>query len=434
MIITIIIARLVEKILRLFGRGATTFPGKIALALNKNILKQLSENVKIIIITGTNGKTTTARIVEEGLKTAGKSYFLNRSGANLITGITTSFLMNCKINGKCKYEYAVVECDENALRKVSLYLDADILAVTNIFRDQLDRYGEVSHTLEAIKAGAQNMKNAVLVLNADDPLSFSLSSLNKKYYTFGINISLSLGGRSDSDYCIFCKSPYKYKSRIYSQLGDFYCTGCGYKRESPNLSVEEIIELKSDYSKVFANLNGKNAILKINLGGAYNIYNALCASAVLSVAGLTKDEIETAVSSFSGAFGRMEQFGDIRILLVKNPTGLTQAVDYIYRLDFDNVVFVLNDNEADGCDVSWIWDADIKINPNVKHIYTFGIRSGDMALRLKYAGLNPEIIKSHSQFHNICKSGKTAVVPTYTAMMKLRPYFAKLYNKERFWK
>lgn len=434
MIITIIIARLVEKILRLFGRGATTFPGKIALALNKNILKQISENVKIIMITGTNGKTTTARIVEEGLKTAGKSYFLNRSGANLITGITTSFLMNCKINGKCKCEYAIIECDENALKKVSLYLDADILAVTNIFRDQLDRYGEVSHTLEAIKAGAQNMKNAVLVLNADDPLSFSLSSLNKKYYTFGINISLSLGGRSDSDYCIFCKSPYKYKSRIYSQLGDFYCTGCGYKRENPNLSVEEIIELKSDFSKVFVCFNGKNAILKINLGGVYNIYNALCASAVLSVAGLTEGEIETAVSSFSGAFGRMEQFGDIRILLVKNPTGLTQAVNYIYQLDFDNVVFVLNDNDADGRDVSWIWDADIKINPNVKHIYTFGIRSGDMALRLKYAGFNPEIIKSHSQFHNICKSGKTAVVPTYTAMMKLRPYFAKLYNKERFWK
>lgn len=434
MIITIIIAKLIEKILRLLGRGATTFPGKIALALNKNILKQISENVKIIIITGTNGKTTTARIVEEGLKIAGKSYFLNRSGANLITGITTSFLMNCKINGKCKCEYAIIECDENALKKVSLYLDADILAVTNIFRDQLDRYGEVSHTLEAIKTGAQNMRNAVLVLNADDPLSFSLSSLNKKYYTFGINISLSLGGRSDSDYCIFCKSPYKYESRIYSQLGDFYCTGCGYKRESPNLSVEEIIELKSDFSKVFACFNGKNAILKINLGGVYNIYNALCASAVLSVAGLTEGEIETAVSSFSGAFGRMEQFGDIRILLVKNPTGLTQAVNYIYQLDFDNVVFVLNDNDADGRDVSWIWDADIKINPNVKHIYTFGIRSGDMALRLKYAGLNPEIIKSHSQFHNICKSGKTAVVPTYTAMMKLRPYFAKLYNKERFWK
>lgn len=434
MIITIIIAKLIEKLLRLLGRGATTFPGKIALALNKNILKQISANVKIIIITGTNGKTTTARIVEEGLKTAGKSYFLNRSGANLITGITSSFLMNCKINGKCKYEYAVVECDENALKKVSLYLDADILAVTNIFRDQLDRYGEVSHTLEAIKTGAQNMRNAVLVLNADDPLSFSLSLLNKRYYTYGINIPLSLGGRSDSDYCIFCKSPYKYKSRIYSQLGDFYCTGCGYKRENPNLSVEEIIELKSDFSKVFACFNGKNAILKINLGGVYNIYNALCASAVLSLAGLTEGEIEAAVSSFSGAFGRMEQFGDIRILLVKNPTGLTQAVDYIYQLDFDNVVFVLNDNDADGRDVSWIWDADIKINPNVKHIYTFGIRSGDMALRLKYAGFNPEIIKSHSQFHNICKSGKTAVVPTYTAMMKLRPYFAKLYNKERFWK
>lgn len=434
MIITIIIAKLAEKLLRLFGRGATTFPGKIALLLDRNILKKISKNVKIIIITGTNGKTTTARIVEEGLRVAGKSCFINRSGANLITGITTAFIMNCTVTGKCKSEYAVIECDENALKKVSLYLDADYLAVTNIFRDQLDRYGEVSHTLEAIKTGAENMKNAVLVLNSDDPLSFSLSALNRKYYTYGINIPLSLGGRGDSDYCVFCKAPYKYNYRTYSQLGDFYCTECGYKRENPDFSVCDVLELKPDYSEVFACANGKNAILKINLGGVYNIYNAMCALSVLSLSGLTEQELEKSLSCFSAAFGRMECFGDIRILLVKNPTGLTQALNYIYPMEFDNIIFVLNDNDADGRDVSWIWDADIKINDKAKGVYAFGIRSGDMALRLKYGGYEPEIIGSYDEFHRICKSGSTAIIPTYTAMMRLRPYFAKLYKKERFWK
>lgn len=434
MIITIIIAKLAERLLRLFGRGATTFPGKIALLLNRNILKQISKNVKIIIITGTNGKTTTARIVEEGLRVAGKSCFINRSGANLITGITTSFIMNSTVTGKCKSEYAVIECDENALKKVSLYLDADYLAVTNVFRDQLDRYGEVSHTLNAIKTGAQNMKNAVLVLNADDPLSFSLSALERRYYTYGINVPLSLGGRGDSDYCFFCKAPYKYNYKTYSQLGDFYCTECGYKRESPDFCVYDVLELKPDYSAVFASVSGKNAILKINLGGVYNIYNALCALSVLSLAGLSEEKLEKALSCFSAAFGRMECFGDVRILLVKNPTGLTQALNYIYPMDFDNVIFVLNDNDADGRDVSWIWDADIKINDKTSGIYAFGIRSGDMALRLKYGGYEPQIIKSYDEFHRICKSGATAVIPTYTAMMRLRPYFAKLYKKERFWK
>lgn len=434
MLITIIIAKLCEKILRLIGRGATTFPGKIALLLKKDILKYLSRNVKIIIITGTNGKTTTARIIEEGLLKSGKSYFINRSGANLITGITTSFLLNCSVKGICQKEYAIIECDENALKKVSLYIDAEILVVTNIFRDQLDRYGEVSHTLSAIRAGAENMPSAKLVLNADDPLSFSLSRLDNVHISYGINSPLSLGGRGDSEYCIFCKSPYKYRYRTYSQLGSFYCEDCGYAREKPQFAAEEIIEQNSDYSTIFADLQGKTALLRVNLGGVYNIYNALAAAAALAALNLSVPKIETALSDFSGAFGRMESFGSTRMLLVKNPAGFTQTMHYIYPLKITNLVFVLNDKDADGKDVSWIWDAEIRINDNVENIYTFGIRSGDMALRLKYAGYNPSVIKSYNEFYRITEAENTVIIPTYTAMMALRPYFAQKYKKDAFWK
>lgn len=263
MIIAVIISKIIEKVLRFFGKGATTLPGKAALFFKKDILKRLSKNVKVIIITGTNGKTTTARMVENGLKISGKSYFINRSGANLITGITTSFIMNSNVFGKCKKEYALIECDENALKKVSAYIDAEILLVTNIFRDQLDRYGEVSSTLEAIKTGAMNMKGCTLVLNADDPLSFSLSRLGNKYMTYGINIPLSLGGKGDADNCIFCKNPYQYKYKTYSQLGSFMCCNCGYKRKNHSFLLMKLLSRMQTVQLCSQALTEKTVCLKL---------------------------------------------------------------------------------------------------------------------------------------------------------------------------
>lgn len=434
MFIAVAAAKIAEKILRFFRRGATTLPGKIALFFKKDILRNLSENVKIIMVTGTNGKTTSARIIEEGLRKSGKSYFMNRSGANLITGITTAFIVHSNVFGRCKKEFALIECDENALKKVSLYLQADILLVTNVFRDQLDRYGEVSSTLSAIKTGAENMPRCKLILNSDDPLTFSLSRIQNSYYTYGINVPVQMGGKGDTDYCLFCRSQYKYKYKTYSHLGSFYCENCGYKRERPLYCVEEIMETAADYSTVFADLNGKNALLKINLGGIYNIYNAIGAAAALSVAGCDVSAIENALSGFGGAFGRMENFGKTRMLLVKNPAGFTQTMNYIYPLEISNLIFVLNDKDADGRDVSWIWDAEIKISDRVRNIYAFGIRSGDMALRLKYEGYEPQIIESYEQFYALTDEENTVIIPTYTAMMALRPYLAQKYKKDEFWR
>ena len=434
MFIIILMVKTVQKILKIFGKGATTLPGRIALFFKKDILKHLSKNVRVIMITGTNGKTTTARIVEEGLKISGKSYFLNRSGANLITGITTSFISNSNIFGRCKKDYAVIECDENALKKVSVFIDADFLVVTNVFRDQLDRYGEVSSTLNAIKTGAENMKNCTLVLNTDDSLSFSLSRLGNNYISYGVDCPAQYGGRGDNEYCVFCKTKLKYDYKIYSHLGSYACSFCGYKRENPQYSVTEILQLDSDSSVVFANLNGKNAVLRINLGGIYNVYNALAAGAVLAEIGIAARQIEQALSGFEGAFGRMEDFGKTKMLLVKNPAGFTQTMNYVLNLNAENLVFVLNDNKADGSDVSWIWDAEINVGASVKNIYAFGIRSGDMALRLKYEGFDVHVIDNYKQFYEICERDKTVIIPTYTAMMALRPYLAQKHKKEVFWK
>lgn len=435
MIITIIIAlvRLCEKLLRLFGRGATSFPGKLALFLKKDILKSLSRGVRIIAVTGTNGKTTTCAMIESALKKAGVSCFLNRSGANLITGVTAAFIANCNLFGRCRYDCAVLECDENALKKISLYIDAQILVVTNIFRDQLDRYGEVSSTLAAIKEGAGNMKNALLVLNADDPLTFSLSRLGNPYVSFGISKRLSLGGRGESEFCPFCGTAYEYAFRTYSQLGGFYCPSCGYARETPDYSAEEVFLQDPDTSSFFAVFRGKAALVSVNLGGIYNVYNALAAAAALREFGVGLSDVENALSEFGGAFGRMERFENVRMLLVKNPAGFTQTVNYIKPLAVHNLIFVLNDNDADGKDVSWIWDAQIDIGDHVENVYAFGIRSGDMALRLKYAGIQAKIIKNYDEFKKITSQPDTVIIPTYTAMMALRPYFAHRSGKKEFW-
>lgn len=278
------------------------------------------------------------------------------------------------------------------------------------------------------------MKNCVLILNADDPLTYSLSRLPNRCYTYGVNVPLQMGGRSDSDYCIFCKTRYKYHYKTYSHLGNFYCENCGYQREKPAFSADAVIETNADSSSVFVNLNGKSLLFKINLGGAYNIYNSIGAAAVLSVLGLDINTVESTLANFGGAFGRMENFGTTKMLLVKNPAGFTQTMNYIYPLKIKNLIFVLNDNPADGRDVSWIWDADIRINESVENIYAFGIRSGDMALRLKYEGYPVKIINSYEEFYALTDEENTVIIPTYTAMMALRPYLAQKFKKDEFWK
>ena len=422
----IFFTKLITKIMNLLGYGATTLPGRIALFFKPDILAKLSKGVKVIVITGTNGKTTSARIVEEGLKEAGKSYFINRSGANLITGITASFIMNCTNSGKCTKEYAVIECDENAFRTVSKYLKAKVVLVTNVFRDQLDRYGEVSHTLSAIRESVDNLPEATLVINADCSLTNTLKRENT--VTYGVSVPLNFTSDvRDGTRCIHCKHELKYDYFTYAHLGKYRCPGCGYERGTPDYNVTDIIETTPDSTTVM--ING-TTLAKINLGGVYNVYNGVGAYAGLVALGIDSDTALHALEKFNGAFGRMEKFGNVRMILVKNPAGLTQTCRYINSFKGDKtIIFCLNDNAADGRDISWIWDADIDVSGK---IYAAGKRSGDMALRLKYNGIDAEI--TDNVLETVLKlSGDVFVVPTYTAMMKMRPEFAHHFEKEEFW-
>lgn len=452
-LLSCLVCRFVHFVLQRLGRGATTLPGKIALKVKRNVLADLSKNVKVIIVTGTNGKTTSCRIIEEGLKVAGKTYFINKSGANLITGITSSFIMNSTITGKSKYEYAIVECDENAFREVSRYIRADVVLVTNVFRDQLDRYGEVTHTLNAIKESVKNLKDAVICLDADCSLTYSMSKeIPNKIVTFGVNVPFDKDAKapeiSDAKYCIFCKNEYDYTYHTYGHLGGFSCSNCGYSRPQPDFAVTSVEELKQNHSIVVASFNGNENIVKVNIGGAYNVYNAIGCAAGLSALGISDGDIIKALEGFNGAFGRMEQFtsGDnkINIILVKNPAGFSQTMSFLKSIDDDfTMILSLNDNAADGRDISWIWDVDfagIFEKSNVKDIYVTGKRCYDMAIRVKYEGVGEREIKvieneDYDKLVDIATSqGRDVyIVPTYTSMMTMRPTIAKRLGGKEFW-
>ncbi len=431
MILSIVTAKLIAFVLRLFNKGATTLPGRAALKIKYNVLTKLSRNVRIICVTGTNGKTTTCALIAHALKEAGCSYFINSGGANMLSGVTTAFIMNSSILGRCRKEFAILECDENSLPLISRYLDAEIVAVTNIFRDQLDRYGEISHTLASIKKGIENMPRAELILNADDPVSFSLSEMKNSYVTFGLSADFKSNAVSDCRFCPRCSNELKYKTKTLAQLGSFYCTKCGYRRRTPDFEI-------SDISGSCFMLRGE--LLSTSLGGLYNLYNIAAAAAVISAikAGKLKS-----LCTFSGAFGRMEKFNNngktVLLLLVKNPVGLSACIKYICSVKSDmEIAFALNDNDADGRDVSWIWDSDFTpVLSKCDCVYTIGKRSLDMALRLKYDGIKSDIIdgENYGKLIETIKNCNSdfVVFSSYTAMMNMRRLFINEFGGKNFW-
>ncbi len=438
MIAVILISKLIYFALRKLGKGATTLPGKVALAMKYNVLNPLSENVTIICVTGTNGKTTTCALIEQGIIEAGKSYFINKGGANMLSGVVTAFIVNSTLTGRCKKDYAILECDENSLPVISRYLDADIVLVTNLFRDQLDRYGEVDMTYNKIKSSIANMSDPILVLNGDCPLTYSLKrNFNGKAFTFGVNISLNSVSVSDNRFCPICNGILNYKTRSFAQLGDFYCVNCGYKHIVPDYFVSDVIDT-DDNGSTFV-LNGKLTVTA--LGGLYNIYNYVSAKSVLDVLEIDNHNM---IDNFSGVFGRLEQFRfknhTLTLMLVKNPVGLSNCVKYAAgsKSDFD-IAFALNDNEADGRDVSWIWDGDFTpLTYGNRKTYTIGKRAYDMAVRLKYSDISVEKIINGEDYNllvNLIKSSDRdfVVLSTYTSMMNMRHIFIREFGGKEFW-
>lgn len=437
-IISIIAGKITIFLSKNILKGGTTFPGTIALKFDKNILKTVSHGYKTILVTGTNGKTTTTSMITNVLRAEGYDVITNNTGANLFRGIVTCFIDNFRFFKKKTNSYAVIEVDEANVKFVTEYISPDIITITNLFRDQLDRYGEVYSTLDKILEGIHKTPNTKLILNGDDSLFGKLDLDNTIiYYGFnkGITSNASIEVNADAKFCKFCKAPYEYNFITYNHLGDFYCPNCGYKRPELSYHVDEITELAADFSTVTIN----NTEVTISQSGAYNIYNGLCAFAITKELGVSTKTIQDSLSKQDSSFGRQEEITvkdkSLKIILVKNPAGYNQAIDTLcLNKEPFSTVFFLNDNYADGQDVSWIWDVEFeKLNSlPIKDIFISGIRMYDMAVRLKTAGLNQDNFHIEADYEKLTtlientSTNRVYVLATYTAMINYRKY---LYSK-----
>lgn len=426
-------------------KGGSTFPGTVALKFDNEILKRVAKGYKVILVTGTNGKTTTTSMITNIFKEKGYRVITNNTGANLFRGIVACFIDNYSFFRENKESYAIIEVDEANLKFVTEYITPEIITITNLFRDQLDRYGEVYTTLNKILEGVEKVPLSKLVLNGDDSLFGKLKVPNETVY-YGFNVPIkedsTIDINADAKFCKVCKSPYKYNFITYNHLGDFYCSECGYKRANLNYSINNIIELTPNSSTVV--INDKE--LTISQSGVYNIYNGLCAYSIGKELSIEDNIIATSLGKQDSSFGRQEEIiiedKNVKIILVKNPAGYNQAIDTLClnKSDF-STVFMLNDNYADGRDISWIWDVDFERLSSlpVKDIFISGTRMYDMAVRLKTANLNQDSFILESDYEALTEKIKKSsteriyILATYTAMINYRKHLHSKGYIKKLW-
>jgi lipid II isoglutaminyl synthase (glutamine-hydrolysing) len=413
----IIAGKILSKTAKVLNVGhGSTWPGHIALKINKNFISQLitKSKTKVIIVAGTNGKTTTSKLIAHILEETGNRVLQNESGANLLNGIASTLLLHSSISSKLNYDYAIFEVDENALPHVLKEVSADFLVLLNLFRDQLDRYGEVNTIAGNWRKSLHRLpEKTTLILNADDPQIAHLGSDVKGKKRFFASQPSSPNTKiqehaADSTYCPKCGEKLHYTHITFSHLGAWKCPACGLHRPTPELTNFPYYPLS----------------------GLYNQYNAHAAILTAESLGYKKDQIKQALQNFKPAFGRQEELTidgkHVRIFLSKNPTSFNESLRTIKSLNGETILFILNDRVPDGHDVSWIWDTDIEnILDSNETIFVSGDRVYDMAVRLKYATKITYPIENLSQaIHQALASLDTDetlyIIPTYSAMLESR--------------
>lgn len=431
----LVLARLTYLAIKLLHRSSgTSFVGMMTLKVCPDFLAHCRKYIKnnAITISGTNGKTTTSGLVAHIFEENQNSIIHNVKGANMLTGIANVFALNIKPFKR--FDYAVIESDEAYLTKLYDYFKADYLLVTNLFRDQLDRYGELSTTASFIQNAIDKNKELKLILNADDPLVTNFGKgKNAIYYGFEevefcSEIHNATSNAPTEVFNCICGKPLQYNKQFFAQEGHYYCAKCGFKRPEPN--YKGYVKIYSDYSELKIRHNDKDFEFKINLVGLYNAYNVLGAVACAMGNGIDYQTIKKAVSTYKSIFGRAERRiingHKTLIQLIKNPTGASEVLKTVDLSS--NIVIAINDNYADGRDISWLWDSDFEQLKNAqKLVITSGIRAKDMATRLKYAGIPQEkIIVEEDIKSAIALAAKSdnieeriTILPSYTALLKI---------------
>ncbi|MFN8517165.1 MAG: MurT ligase domain-containing protein [Chloroflexia bacterium] len=471
-------ARATSLAARLSRRGGgTAAPGLVAERLDPAALGKLGAAIRdgVLVVAGTNGKTTTAHMVATILDHAGRRVVHNRSGSNLVRGVLAAVAAQSSLFGQPRGDVGVIEADEAALPAIVSALRPRHILLNNLFRDQLDRYGELDTIARRWREAVNRLDTATtLLVNGDDPMLVGVvrDLPPERIVFFGLDLGSATGDRrlrldhlphaADAAHCTRCNARLAYHALYLSHLGDWYCLACGHARPPLTVAARSIqlegvkaltLEVGSRKSEVGStSIAASDFSLHIPLPGLYNAYNALAATTASLAFGIKTEQITSALGDFRAAFGRIERVPfegrEIIMALVKNPTGFNEVLRMLVGGEATGVptptLLAINDLDADGRDVSWLWDVDFEVlAEGDATLHTAGIRGPDMAVRLKYAGVPTERIVPHApddlrrailDFVRAAPDGATVyILPTYTAMLEIRRILAELGAVKEFW-
>ena len=448
----IIAARAVGGLARRAGRGGgTSLPGKVLMRLEPRAVSELAARLSrgCVLISATNGKTTTAAMAASVLRRAGIPLVHNRAGANMAGGVASTLLAAARSGGRIDGELGLFEIDEFWLDRMAVELAPRAVLLGNLFRDQLDRYGELDTIADrwaAVVAGLPAQSR--LVLNADDPLVADLGRAREVTY-YGVEdpaMALpEMQHASDSKHCRRCGAAYHYEAIYLGHLGRYHCPNCRQQRPVPQIAAERIVLDGTRGSRFVLRTPSGMTEVALPLPGLYNVYNALGAASLCLELGVSLDTVVAGLQEVTAAFGRAETIviaeQELSVLLVKNPAGANEILRTLAleRSELD-LLGILNDRTADGRDISWIWDADFELlAPHVRGMTCAGTRAAELALRLKYAGVPvdrlrvvPELSAALDQA--LADAGpRLYALPTYTALLQLHDELAARGHVAQFW-
>ena len=449
-VLSVASCKLTRTILRRTGRGGTALPGTVAMKVSKNILSVPAKDMEIVVVTGTNGKTTTCNMIEHALTEGGHDCHRDKSGANLLHGIASDLICDTNWLGKPRHHYAVLEVDEAALKQLVPLIRPKVIVVTNLFTDQADRFGGVENTLAEVRKGVKLSPESTLVLNAEDTQSASLAlGVPNKVIWYGLEESVGEQGKidlSDAGKCPKCGGDYEYDYHIYAHLGGFRCPKCGYSHNTPDVAVTSIDKMGTGGSTIHLRTDDQVEEVFVSLPAVYNVYNAAACVGAIKGMGLPASEAIQSLANVRSAFGRMETFelgGNVlQMILVKNPAGCNQAFTYVTSFkDKFNAVLCLNNRTGDGHDFSWIENTDYEklvSDPFLQKLYVCGDRARDLYDRLLRAGANAgrmELVTDYTKLVDELEqeSCTTFLLPNYTAMMELRTALGPKTGNKEFW-
>jgi len=451
MAVKLALARTVGMLSRLRGGGATSAPGRVLMRLEPHAIASLGARLSrgSVLVSATNGKTTTATMAAGVLQGAGVELVHNQAGANMAGGIATTLLAAARPHGAISGELGLFEVDELWLAQLARELRPRAILLGNLFRDQLDRYGELDTIAESWERDLRQGSSR-LVLNADDPLIADLGRDRPDALYFGLeDDSLALAGMAhaaDAKHCRRCGAPYVFDAIYLGHLGHYHCPSCGRSRPEPAVTATDVRLEGVRSARFVLHTPAGHGEVSLALPGLYNVYNALAAAALATALEVPLEQILAGLSATKAAFGRAESVTvnvpssaagrggggrELRIMLVKNPAGANEVLRTLALEPGEHdLLGVLNDQIADGRDVSWIWDADFELLAGrVRHATCAGSRAADLAARLKYAGIDPARIHVQGDLTAALDAAAAErpdvdaplyALPTYTAMLALR--------------